>query len=347
MKHGIAAAIILVLATGCAKKQQRIRVTILSDPAGGKLYNNSGELLGPCPKVLRYDLDTEAMKRGYIETEPMTVRWPAGPEKKSDEPMRITVDGTNRHMVFAQPRNAPRPIHAVARAEEGKKSDEKQAQWQEIKKLQSANAKLIREELVRSSLKPAIPDEPAAKRPRRVLTLSQKQLVLLDWHSSGSRGARVKAKRQVAGHGVEFDIYFPSNSPGNCALSLVSSGTGGRGSLVGTDIRGYDEFALKLTLVSINGQRKPEMKQQLVAGAVIGPTPEGRRTGYEPVSISLADSEETVVARTAVSADEIYEIGFHVHVRNYQDWEPSGSKVVLRVEPVEEGRTDPFRASKG
>ena len=37
----------------------------------------------------------------------------------------------------------------------------------------------------------------------RVLTLSEEQLVLLDWHSSSHRGARVKSRKAVAGPGVD------------------------------------------------------------------------------------------------------------------------------------------------
>ena len=150
----------------------------------------------------------------------------------------------------------------------------------------------------------------------------------------------------MSGPSVEFDIYFPSNSPGSCSLSFVSTGAGGKGTLVGTDVLGYDAFALKLTLVSVNGQSDPASKQKLVAGAVIGPTPEGRLTGYKPVALSLAASEKTVTAITPVSTDEIYEIGFHIHALNYEDWDPSGSKIVLRVEPAENGRARTVNFSK-
>jgi len=170
---------------------------------------------------------------------------------------------------------------------------------------------------------------------RVILTLWEQQLVFLDWQRANRGGARVEGKRPVGGPGVEFDIYFPSNTPGKCSLSFVSTGEGGRGSLVGTDVRGYETFALKLTLVSVNGRSDPASKQKLVAGAVIGPTVGGRLAGYEPVTLSLAASERTVTAKTPVSTDKIYEIGFHIHALNHEDWDPSGSRVVLLVEPAE------------
>jgi hypothetical protein len=168
----------------------------------------------------------------------------------------------------------------------------------------------------------------------RFLTLSEEQLLLLDWHIAYRGGARVKDKRIVPGPGVEFDIYFPSNSPDCSSLDIVSSGKGGEGSLVGADIRGYETYALKLTLVSVNGQSEPDLKQKLVAGAVIGPTDKGQLRTYEPVTLGMSASEKTMIAETSVSVDKIYQIGFHVHMQNPQDWDQSGSIMRLRVEPA-------------
>ena len=167
-----------------------------------------------------------------------------------------------------------------------------------------------------------------------ILTLSEQQLLLLDWNVAYSQGAYVKDKRIVPGQGVEFDIYFPSNSPDSRSLDFVSSGEGGRGSLVGAVIDGCEAFALKLTLVSINGESDPDMKQKLVAGAVIGPTSKGQLSTYEPVILSLSPSEKTVIAETSVSTEKIYQIGFHVHMQNPEEWDSSASIVRLIVEPV-------------
>ncbi len=168
------------------------------------------------------------------------------------------------------------------------------------------------------------------------LTLSEEQLLFLDWHLAYRSGAYVKEKRIVPVSAVEFDIYFPSNNPDCRSLDIISSGEGGIGSLVGIDIRGYETYALKFTLVSINGQNEPDMKQKLIAGALIGPTDEGRLSTYEPVILGFADSEKRVIAKTPVTADKIYQIGFHVHMLNPQDWDSSGSIMRFRVEPVAE-----------
>ena len=193
----------------------------------------------------------------------------------------------------------------------------------------------------RDSKKSVVVVKPEDIPPSRILTLSEQQLVSLDWHSPNRAGARVKGKRLVAGPGVEFDIYFPSNGISSNSLDFVSSGEGGIGSLVGVDIRGYEAFALKLTLVSINEQSEPGLLQKLVAGALIGPSSTGQLRTYEPVTLGLVASEKTAIAKTSVQTDKIFQIGFHVHMLNPQDWNQSESRIILRVEPVENGVTVP------
>lgn len=191
------------------------------------------------------------------------------------------------------------------------------------------------------SEKPIVVAKPAEIPPSRVMTLSQEQLLALDWHSPHQRGARVMNKRPV-GTSVEFDIDFPSNSPGDTSLDFLSTGEGGRGALVGGDISGFEAFALRLTLLSINGHSEPEMKQKLVAGAVIGPTAAGLVRTYEPVTLSMAPSEKKVTARTPSRVDNIRTIGFHIHVPDPQDWDRTGSKVILRIEPVQDAGPAPW-----
>ncbi len=191
------------------------------------------------------------------------------------------------------------------------------------------------------SKKPSVVSKPEVP-PSRIFTLFWQQLVSLDWHSSVRTGARVMDKRVFSfSPAVEFDIYFPSNNPGSQSLDFVSSGEGGKGTLVGTDICSYETFALKFTLVSINGQSGPEMKQKLIAGALIGPTSKRQLRTYEPVTLGLAASQKTVIAKTPVSTDKIYQIGFHLHMLNPQDWDRSGSMVRIRIEPVVEPAEKP------
>ena len=310
------------------------------------MYKQNGDLRGPCPKALWYDLDEEIMERGFLFAKGMVVRWPSGPGNRSPVLIRISVDGTDRDVTFVQPKEEPKAPVGDLHADKSEELRKKQAERQKARKSYSTETERIRTSPALISKKPVVADKPVESLPGRTLTLESGQLMRLDWSSLNRHGARVESKRVVSGPSVEFDIYFPSSSPGSCSLSFVSSGTGGRGTLVGADVRAYEVFALKLTLVSINGRSDPASKQKLVAGAVIGPTAEGRLTGYEPVTLSLAASEKTVTAKTPVSTPEIYEIGFHIHALNHEDWDPSGSKIVLRVEPAEAGQAGPFNSSK-
>lgn len=183
--------------------------------------------------------------------------------------------------------------------------------------------------------------EPPEIPPSRILTLSQQQLVSLDWHSPNRAGARVMGKRVVPGPGVEFDIYFPSND--FSSVKYVSSGQGGIGALVGADIRGYEVFALVFTLVSINGQTAPELKEKVEVGAVIGPTATGRLSDYKPVTLSLFSSEKSKIVKTPMLTNKIYQIGFCVRLLDPQNWNPTDTKMILRVEPVEDAGFVPWQ----
>ncbi len=108
MKHGFVVAIVvpLLFAVGCSQNKQ-VKVTYRSDPPGGTLYRLDGELWGPCPKVLWYDLDEEAIANGYVDAMGLMVRWSSGPEKRSGKLIRITADGTERRVTFIQPGSEP------------------------------------------------------------------------------------------------------------------------------------------------------------------------------------------------------------------------------------------------
>jgi len=104
MKHSTAIPVLILLtfAAGCGQAK-RVKVTYKSDPPGGILYRQNGELWGSCPKVLWYELDEEAIRNGYIDAKGLIVRWPDGPERRSDDLIRITVNGTDRRVIFAKP----------------------------------------------------------------------------------------------------------------------------------------------------------------------------------------------------------------------------------------------------
>jgi hypothetical protein len=110
MKHGIAVTILalLVFAAGCGQVKQ-VKVTYRSNPPGGILHKQDGEAWGPCPKALWYDLDEEAVENERLDAKGMVVRWPNGDVKRSEDLIRIKVDGTDRQVTFTQPRIAATP----------------------------------------------------------------------------------------------------------------------------------------------------------------------------------------------------------------------------------------------
>ncbi len=168
-----------------------------------------------------------------------------------------------------------------------------------------------------------------------VATLSSEQLLTLDrgWRSPSR--PRVLNQRAAGDSGVIFDIRFPSNEPGHRAITYVSSGSGGRMALVGVDVGAYETFALKFTLVSIDGAVGEKFAQELVVGAVIGPTTDGKVSGYEPVTLSLAPQRMTGRSETRIGTQNIREIGIHAHMANPKAWSSKGCTVTLRVEPAD------------
>lgn len=178
--------------------------------------------------------------------------------------------------------------------------------------------------------------QPIVVHPSKTLTLPGNQLIALDWHSPHRRGGRIENKRLVAGGGVEFDVYFPSNAPGDNEVTFVSSGEGGLGILAGRSIEGYERFTLKFTLVAINGKTgAPELDKKLTVGALIGPTSSGKLRTYQPVALSLNGSEKSAVSTTKIRTKNLYQIGFHCRMENFADWGNSPAMVTLRVEPVD------------
>ncbi|MHC4423189.1 MAG: hypothetical protein ACYS0C_10175 [Planctomycetota bacterium] len=178
--------------------------------------------------------------------------------------------------------------------------------------------------------------------PSRTLTLSNEQLITLDFHGQRQIGPKVVGKRDVPGPGVAFDIYFPSNKPGHRSINFVSSGEGGFGTLVGADVRDYKTFALKFTLVSVAGQSSADITQQLVVGPLIGPTLGGLLYDYKTVTLGLAAEQKSSVVKMPINTYRLYQIGFHAHMLNPIGWNPDGTMVTLLLEPAEDAGPVPW-----
>ena len=178
---------------------------------------------------------------------------------------------------------------------------------------------------------------PATEPATDVLTLSSSQLLFLDWDGPYASHAKVINKRPVGDSATEFDIRFPGNKPGNTTIDVISSGAGGRGRLIGYDVGAYKSFALKFTLVSINGEAGSDTTLTLTVGALIGPTIEGKVYTYTPVTLGGAAGQTTAISETPMGRRSLYHIGIHAHMVEPENWDPAGSTVTIRVEPVKNG----------
>jgi len=112
-----------------------------------------------------------------------------------------------------------------------------------------------------------ITGQPVSAVPSGTVTLSSDQLLTLDWGWRSPSRPRVLSRRAAGNSGVIFDIRFPSNGPGHRSIDYVSSGSGGQMALVGLDVGAYETFALKFTLVSIDGADGPSLSQEYWSSA--------------------------------------------------------------------------------
>ncbi len=186
-----------------------------------------------------------------------------------------------------------------------------------------------------SSSAPFIAAQSSQEPASDVLTLSSSQLMFLDWDGPYASQPKVVKRRIVGDSAAEFDIHFPGNRPGNRSIDFVSSGLGGRSHLVGRNVSDYKTFALKFTLVSINGTAGSDTTLKLAVGALIGPTIDGKVSGYTPVTLVGASERVTAISRTPVGKSTIYRIGVRAYMIEPENWDPAGSTVTIRVEPVQ------------
>jgi hypothetical protein len=170
---------------------------------------------------------------------------------------------------------------------------------------------------------------PASKK----LTLSQEDLLCLDYSGETYLNAQVTAKRILGDNGVEFDIYFPSNAAAHCWIEYVSGGDGGNAVLAGAGVGGYEKFALQFTLVAINGQSGPDVPYNLTVGALVGPTPTGGLEDWRPVTLDFA-SQPSAVSQTPMWTRQIRKIGFRAEMTDPSNWPTEPSVVTLLVSPV-------------
>ncbi len=163
-------------------------------------------------------------------------------------------------------------------------------------------------------------------------TLSDDDLMLLDYHFNYSSASEVIQKTDIEGPGVEFNIYFPNTKKPNHSIYYISCKRGGEGSLTGIEISTYDAFALKFTLVSVNGSDSPDAGGSLVVGALINSP---YSYAYRPEVLGLKPQRDnSVISITKTDANDITIIGFTAHFLSPKGWDPNGSTVKLLIEPA-------------
>jgi len=89
-------------------------------------------------------------------------------------------------------------------------------------------------------------------------------------------------------------------------------------------------------LVSINGKTSSELKEKVEVATLVGPTTTGGLSDYRPVTLSLFSLEKSKTAKTPMWTNSVYQIGFRISMLNPEDWNPAGTKVILRVDPVKD-----------
>jgi hypothetical protein len=163
----------------------------------------------------------------------------------------------------------------------------------------------------------------------RSFTLSDDDLMSLDAYQNNDpnhdpNAPKIVSVRDVPGPGVEFDIYFPKDNKKNNSVEYVSCKNSGKGTLVDIDVNDFDAFALKFTLIAVDGKNNLNAGGMLVVGALMG-------GAYRPECISFSMGDE-VISITSFSAPKISIIGFDVHKLTPNGWNPQGNTVTIRVE---------------
>ena len=169
----------------------------------------------------------------------------------------------------------------------------------------------------------------------RIFTLSDEDLMALDVYQDSNpkydpNVPKIVAQRDISGPGVEFDIYFPPDNKrkDNYALAYVSCNNRGKGTLVGIDVNDFNAFALKFTLISIDGKNDINSGGTLLVGALVNA---GYSHAFRPECISFAKGVEAV-SITKTDAEKTSIIGFEVYKSSPDGWSPQGNTITIPIE---------------
>jgi predicted outer membrane repeat protein len=153
--------------------------------------------------------------------------------------------------------------------------------------------------------------------------------------------ASIISKRDIPGPGIEYKIHFPGTKESESTLSMVCNNLcGSKDPIVGVNVGKYDHFALKFTLISIDGKTTSEAGGRLCVGAEVGC--DGRHGGFRPMLIGFGENLEpndisaTSLSRISLSGEGeiLSNIGFIAYIDEPNGWDPNGSTIKLLVEPA-------------
>jgi len=163
-------------------------------------------------------------------------------------------------------------------------------------------------------------------------TLSDNALMMFDQTNRHVRSkSSIVEKIDIPRPGVEFDIYFPGTKSGERHFECVSTKKDEPNNpLFASDLRVFDAFALKFTLLAVDGDSSPSHKGRLIVGAYVNAC-------YRPECVTLDPADaNTVVSRTSVGPDDVFSIGITMHMLSSEGWDPNGTTITLLVEPAPE-----------
>ena len=167
-------------------------------------------------------------------------------------------------------------------------------------------------------------------------TLTDSAIMSLDYdnrdHYPKPLTASLVSKQDTPGTGVTFIIRFASTNSLDALFFRLADRNHGARPFAGLDARAYKSFALKFTLVSIDGSTSGS--ETLGVGAVVGPS-QRSSNAFRPKPISLTGSDpRSAVSTTLADPGFINVVGFTVY-QSPEGWRAGPHEVTLLVQPAD------------
>jgi hypothetical protein len=168
-------------------------------------------------------------------------------------------------------------------------------------------------------------------------TLSESAMMSLDYNNSASFGmpltSSILTNQDIPRIGVQYTIRFVSTNLLTSTFFHLSDSRHGAGTLAGADVSAYKKFALKFTLIAIDGSTSAS--NALVVGAMVGPSG-GYPNAFRPEVIGLTGSYPPSATSVTTSDPGIIRvIGFTVYPIPSPAWVAGPHDITLLVQPAD------------